>query len=117
MRQLKFNPLELERNYLKITREQNGVVVGSPVFIRCDMVEVLNFNYERQHAKCLLFKLHGKRQLIKNSDTSFTVSTDPAEITAFNKGLGWYSSYNIEVLHRYDYYKIENQFEAVCGKV
>lgn len=117
IRQLKFNPLEFERNYLKITRENNGVVVGSPAFIRCDRVEVIDFNYERQRAKCLLFKLHGKRQFIKNSDTSFTVSTDPVEITAFNKGFRWYSSYKVEVLHPHDYNKIETQFETVCGKI
>lgn len=117
IRQLKFNPLEFERNYLKIIRENNGVVVGSPAFIRCDRVEVIDFNCEQQRTKCLLFKLHGKRQFIKNSDTSFTVSTDPVEITAFNKGSKWYSSYVVEVLHRYDYSQIEKQFEAVCGKM
>jgi hypothetical protein len=55
--------------------------------------------------------------LIKNSDTSFTVSTDPAEITVFNKGLGWYSSYTVEIVYKDDYAQIENQFETVCGKV
>jgi hypothetical protein len=117
IRQIKFNPLEFERNYLKITKEEKGVVVGHPIFIRCDKVEVIEFNYDRAHTKCLLFKLHGKRHLIKNSDTSFTVSTDPAEITAFNKGLGWYSSYTVEIVHKNDYAQIENQFETVWGKV
>jgi hypothetical protein len=116
IRQLKFNPLEFERNYLKITRENNGVV-GNPIFIRCDKVEVTEFNHDRSHTKCLLFKLYGKRQLIKNSDTSFTVSTDPIEITAFNKGLGWYSSYVVEILPRCDYSEIETQFETVFRKV
>lgn len=117
IRQLKLNPLEFERNYLKITKEKNGVVVGSPTFIRCDRVEVLDFHYECQRTKCLLFKLHGKRYLIKHSDTSFTVSTDPINLIAINKGSGWYSSYNVEVLRAHDYGKIEDQFNAVCGKV
>lgn len=117
IRQLKVNPLEFERNYLKITKEQNGKVVGNPIFIRCDRVEVVDFNYERQHAKCLLFKLCGKRHFIKNSDTSFTVSADPVEISVFNKGSRWYSSYVVEVLHPHDYDKVEDQFNAVCGKV
>ena len=117
IRQLKVNPLEFERNYLKITKEKDEVVVGSPIFIRCDKVEVTELDYERLHAKCLLFKLYGKRQLIKNSDTSFIVSTDPVEISVFNKGSKWYSSYVVEVLHGYDYSQIEKQFEAVCGKV
>lgn len=117
MRQVKFNPLELERHYLKITRENNGVVVGNPIFIRCDKVEVTEFNHDRLRTKCLLFKLYGKRHLIKNSDTSFTVSTDPVEISAFNKGSGWYSSYVVEILHGYEYSQIETQFETLCKKV
>jgi hypothetical protein len=114
IRQLKLNPLEFERNYLKITKEKNGVVVGSPTFIRCDRVEVLDFNYERQRTKCLLFKLHGTRHFIKHSDTSFTVSTDPIELLVINKGSRWYSSYKVEVLQVPDYNKIECQFKAVC---
>lgn len=117
IKQLKVNPLEFERNYLKITKEQNGVVVSNPIFIRCDKVEVTELNYERLRTKCLLFKLYGKHQLIKNSDTSFTVSTDPVEISVFNKGSKWYSPYVVEVLHGYEYSQIEKQFEAMYGKV